>query len=381
MRKVLPIVMTLVLALSNLGFAATAPAKAPMVPAKAPMATEVSKAAIVQSFTATTVTVLEKGKLVTYALNGNTHVTSAGIEGSYADLIKKGLTVSFKAKAGMISHIEIPGIGIQTQGTLASNPTISAFGFLLSNNINVVDVRANTTDSNIVPANTASTTFKAEVSGEEADDAFVVAADGKTADIGDLDVVPGSMKVTVDGKALTVLVTGEFNAATAGDEVKLVKTKTFTSLAFETPLTAAQQKTMTVAFKKVMRNLTATETTTIPLSEDAIIEFNGKKVPFIIEGASSFVTTDLAGSAIYVDSYYKNQVVKFIGAKGNKIVVAMVKDGVQVFTDLVEVTADATVGDINGDPIDFHLIKSGSMVNLTVDPDMGYKAVELYVVK
>lgn len=382
MKKVLPIVMTLVLAFSNVGFAAAAPIKTPApAPVKVTVPVVVTKTGIVQSFTEKTVTVLENGMKVTYTLSPKTEVTTAGMSGDYATLIKKGLTVAFKAQSGMLSQIEIPNVGVQTQGTLSSNPVVSEMGILISNNINVVDVRPNATDSNIIPSNAGTTKYQAVVTGEEADDSYLLSTDGKKADIGDLDIVAGSLKVTLEDKPLTVLTTGAFNPATVGDEVKLVVTKTFASLEFEAPVTEAQKSKLKVEFKKVMRLLTATETTTVPLSENTIIELNGESVPFVVEGVSSYVATDLAGNAIYVDSFYKEQTMKFIGANGNKIIVAMMKDGVQVYNDIIEVTEDATVSSITGEPIDFHAIKSGSMVKLSVDPDFGYKVVELSVTK
>lgn len=86
MRKVLPIVLTLVLAVGNAGFAATAPTATKAV-------AMASKTAVVQNYTENTVTVKEAGKPVTYAVNASTHVTSAGAEATFADVVKKGLSL------------------------------------------------------------------------------------------------------------------------------------------------------------------------------------------------------------------------------------------------------------------------------------------------
>lgn len=374
MRKVLPIVLTLVLAVGNAGFAATAP-----TPTKAVVMA--SKTAVVQNFTENTVTVKEAGKNVTYAVNANTHVTSAGAEATFADVVKKGLVVTYSAKAGVLTHIEIPGVGIETQGTINTGVEISASGFMLKYNLTAVDVRVNTSDSNIIPADNATTKFKAVVTGEEEDDTFVDGADAKTIDIGDLDIVAGSLKVTSGTKTWKVAETGTFDAAVVGDEVKITKTKTFTSLVFEADLTKEERANLKVNFKKVMREITASESTVMPISTDAVIEFNGKTMPMVIEGSSAFVTTDLAGNVIYIDGFYKGQLVKFLGAKGNKAVIAIMQDGKTVMTDVIEVAADATVLSAEGAEIDFHNIKSGAMVKVTTDPDSGYKVVEMNVQK
>lgn len=376
MRKVLPIVLTLVLAVGNVGFAATAPTTtATKAVAMA------SKTAVVQNFTENTVTVKEAGKQVTYAVNASTHVTSAGGEVSFADVIKKGLAVTYSAKAGVITHIEIPGVGIQTQGTISAVADISTNGFLVNYNLKAVDVRVNTSDSNIVPANTATTTFKAAVIGEEEDDTFVDGKDAKTIDIGDLDVVPGSLKVTSGSKTWRVLEDSDFSASTVGDEVKVVKTKTFTSLQFEADLTKEERAGLKVTFKKVMRELTAAETTVMPISADAIIELNGKPMAVVLDGVSAFVTTDLAGNVIYVDSFYKDQAMKFLGTKGTKALVGLVKDGKVIVTELVDVAPGATLLNVDGSEITLRDIKAGSNVKLTTDPDSGYKIVEMSVQK
>lgn len=374
MRKVLPIVLTLVLAVGNAGFAATAPTATKAV-------AMASKTAVVQNYTENTVTVKEAGKPVTYAVNASTHVTSAGAEATFADVVKKGLVVTYSAKAGVLTHIEIPGVGIETQGTITTSAEISAAGYMVKYNLNAVDVRVNTSDSNIIPADTATTKFKAVVIGEEADDTFVDGANAKTIDIGDLDIVAGSLKVTSGSKTWKVLETGDFNAGVVGDEVKITKTKTFTSLVFEADLTKEERAGLKVNFKKVMREITAAETTVMPVSPDVVVEFNGKTIPAIIEGSSAFVTTDLAGKVIYVDGFYKGQLVKFLGAVGNKAVVSILQDGKVVMTDMIEVAADATVLAADGSEIDFHSIKSGSLVKLSSDPETGYKVVEMNVQK
>lgn len=243
MRKVLPIVLTLVLAVGNAGFAATAPTATKAV-------AMASKTAVVQNYTENTVTVKEAGKPVTYAVNASTHVTSAGAEATFADVVKKGLVVTYSAKAGVLTHIEIPGVGIETQGTITTSAEISAAGYMVKYNLNAVDVRVNTSDSNIIPADTATTKFKAVVIGEEADDTFVDGANAKTIDIGDLDIVAGSLKVTSGSKTWKVLETGDFNAGVVGDEVKITKTKTFTSLVFEADLTKEERAGLKVNFKK-----------------------------------------------------------------------------------------------------------------------------------
>lgn len=372
MKKVLPIVLSLVLAVGNVSFAAAAPTT---------MAAPAEKQAIVLKYTDTSVTVLENGKEVTYKLDAKTHVTTAGGEGTYADLIKKGLTVTFASKSGLLSHIEIPGIGIQTQGVVSTKAVVSELGYMLDNTLVVVDTRVNTTDSNLPLTNTATTIFTSKAMGEEADDSFVNGADEKTLDIGDVDLVAGSLTVTAGTTTFKVLETGDFSAATVGDEVKITKTKTFTSLVFEAPLTAEQKAALKISYKKVMKEITAAETTVMPISNNVVIELNGKAAPFVLEGTSAFVTTDLAGNAIYIDSFYKNQTVKYLGAKGSKAVLGIMKDGVQIATDLVEVSKDATVLNAAGVEIDFRTIKSGTMVTLTTDPDSGYKIVELTVVK
>lgn len=374
MKKVLPIVLSLVLAVGNVSFAAATPTT---------MAAPAEKEAIVLKYTDTSVTVLENGKEVTYKLDAKTHVTTAGGEGNYSDLIKKGLTVTFMAKSGLVSHIDIPGIGIQTKGVLSTIPVISELGYMLDNTLMVVDTRINTSDTNVDLTNPANTILTSKVIGEEVDDSIATGVDEKTFDIGDVDVVAGSLVVTAGTKTFKVITSGEFDSTVVGDEVKLAKltTKTYTSIVFEAPLTAEQKAALKVSYKKVIREIRADETAILPISNNVVIELNGKSSPFVLEGTSAFVTTDLAGNAIYIDSFYNNQTVKYLGAKGSKLVLGIMKDGVQVATELVEISKDAMVTSETGAEIDFRTMKSGTMIKITTDPDTGYKIVELTVVK
>lgn len=372
MKKVLPIILTLVLAVSSFGFAA-APAKASHV-----MAT---KSAIVQNYTETTVTVLENGKMVTYAIAEDATVTSGGMEAVYADTITKGRMITFAATAGTIKEVDIPGLGLQGQGVIVSKPVITENGLFLNNALSVADTRIVKTDSNIVPGNTASTITTAVLSGEEVDDTFLLSEDGKKADFGDMDIIAGTLVATVDGKALTIVPADAFLTATPGDEAKIVKTKTFTHLEFETPLTEAQKKTFAVTFKKQMRTLTQVETSIFKTTNTTIIELNGKVMPFVMDGTSAFVDTDLAGNTIYVNSFYKNQDMKFLGTYGNRAVVAMMRGDISVYYDSIEISDTATISDAAGEPIEIGKIKTGTMIKLTVDPSTGYKVVELSVAK
>lgn len=370
MKKVLPIILTLVLAVSSFGFAA-APTKASPV-----MAT---KSAIVQNYTETSVTVLENGKMVTYAIADDATVTSGGMEAVYADTISKGRMITFSATAGTIKMVDIPGLGLQGQGVLTSKPVVTDNGLFLNNAISLVDTRVGVTFSNIIPKDSASTKYTAVVTGEETSTDFDLSADFKTAALDDTDVIAGSLVVTIDGKVLAVVT--EFTATAVGDEVKLVKTGTTSSLAFEAALTEAQQKSITVSYKRSVRTITSVETTAFKSTNTTIVELNGKVMPFVIDGTSAFVDCDLAGNTIYINSFYKNQDMKFIGTYGNRAVVAMMRGDISVYYDSIEIADSATISDAAGEPIELKNVKTGTMIKLTVDPSTGYKVVELSVAK
>ncbi len=371
MKKVLPIILTLVLAVSSFGFAA-APTKASPV-----MAT---KSAIVQNYTETSVTVLENGKMVTYAIADDATVTSGGMEAVYADTISKGRMITFSATAGTIKMVDIPGLGLQGQGVVTSKPVITEAGLFLNNAVSLVDTRVGVTFSNIIPKDSATTKYAAVVTGEEANDDFDLAADFKSATLDDTDVIAGSAVVTIDGKALKV-VTDAFTATAIGDEAKLVKTGTKASIEFEAALTEAQQKSLAISYKRSVRTITAVETSIFKATNTTIIELNGHVMPFVIDGVSAFVDADLAGNTIYINSFYKNQDMKFLGTYGNRAVVALMRGDAVVLYDSIEIADSATISDAAGEPIEVAKIKTGTMIKLTVDPATGYQVVEMTVAK
>lgn len=357
MKRVLAIVLALMLVIGGLGFASTTASMA--------------KSGMVKEFTETTVSVLENGKLVTYKVHDQAAVTSGGMDADFAGTINKGLVITYTVAGGMIKAMDIPSYGIQTQGEIMSAPAVSQYGFLTALNLQSIDTRINTTDSNLLPANNATTTFTTKVIGEEADEDGMVRTSDTVITFPDAEIVAGSAVVTFDGKAM----------ATPADYVVKLEPKKNGTITFTKAIPAADFAKIKVTYKKVITEITGKETSRYPYAKDMLIELNGKEVPVIIDGVNAFVNTNLAGQVCYVNSYYKDQKMVFYGMHGTRMVVGLLKGDTVLLVDRLTVSPDASVMDANGDMVALSSLKGNTRILLTTDPDLGFQVVSVFAQK
>lgn len=358
MKRVLSIVLTLLLIVGGMGFAATSAA--------------MTKSGMVKDFTETSVTVLENGKAVTYKVHDHTMVTSGGMETDFASAINKGIVITYKAANGMLVSADIPSYGLQTQGEIMAIPTVSQYGFLTSFNLQSVDTRVNTTDSFTIPKDNASTKFTAVVVGEEADEGGLTrGADGLTFTFPEAEIVAKSVVVTYDGKAM----------ATPADYTVKKEDGKVGTITFTKAIAEADVDKLVVKYNKVIREVTAKETSRFPFAKDLLIELNGKEMPMVVDGVNAFVNTNLAGEVAYINSYYKNQPMIFYGMQGTRMVVGLLKGETVVMVDRLTVNPEATIFNAAGDEVKLSALKGNTKILLTTDPDYGYQVVSVYAQK
>lgn len=357
MKRVLSIVLTLLLIVGGMGFAATSAA--------------MTKSGMVKDFTETSVTVLEDGKVVTYKVNDGTKVTSNGGDADFAGTINKGVVITYKASKGMLIQADIPPYGLQTQGEIMANPQVSQYGFLTALNLQSVDTRVNTTDSFSIPKDSATTKFSAVVVGEEADEGGLVRVSDTEYNFPEAEIIASSVKVTFDGKAMATpadyKVTKEANAAG--------------KIVFVKPIVAADFAKLKVEYNKSIREVTAKETSNFPYAKHMLIELNGKEIPMVVNGANAFVNTNLAGEVVYINSYYKNQPMMFYGMSGTKMVVGLLQGDKVAMVERLTLSPEATVTNAEGDEVAINQLKGNTKILLTTDPDYGYEVVSVYAQK
>lgn len=337
---------------------------------------ENSGSGIILGFTDTSVDLKVGGKLVNYKISPVAKVIQNDMEANFADIAKKGLKIGFKENAGLITYMDIPSSGIESIGII--DKVASQNGQLM---LAIKEVRENTTDSSLV-----ATSKDAVKIGEEDDDAYQYKS-LSVVNLGDITIVPNTMKVKVDGKELKVLEKGEaFTSAAIGDEVKLMLNKTFYSLEFEKAfsdaVTDAEQlaKVLTISFKKAMYKLTTTELNSYPVSEEVVTELNGKLTSFVDTLAKSReaeVRTNADGEIVYIGGYYKNFVAQVLSIDNNVMNIYVRKNGKVILTEAIEISGAANFISPSGGVIEAKDIYKDCFVEITVDPYDSYRVINV----
>jgi hypothetical protein len=364
----------------------------------APKPTEKSGTGIVKTFTDKSLTVVENGKVNTYTITNATKVIQQYNPASFTDVIKKGLLVTFKASGNVITYIDIPVMGSENQGDLK---------------IKAVDINVANTDSNIAvpPVNiTSARNQTRKESGEEEATGFCYGNDGNmnmytgeadSVSLGAYEIIPGSVKATLDGKELKVIEgTAEFDKKAVDDEAKLVldaENGNIWKLKFEKNLYEDETKysiedlesRLQVSYKKKLFDITTYEITDFPFSEAVIVELNGKEVPLVRalnRSTYSLFTTNTDGEVVYVNSYYRNLQCRIDSIKGNVITISKMSNPEDpnsrvLWSDTLTISPNVLVLDPNSAPIEVTSLKTKDIIKLTVDPYDGYKVSEIYKVK
>lgn len=367
-KKVISLLLVSVLAVGNVGFAATAPKTTPKV--VAPVVQEVTKTGIVVGFTDMTMTVKEIGKNVTYKLDAKTKVVSLGMEAMFADVIAKGMKVTFKAKGNVLTFVDVPVLGQQTQGKVMP--------------ITVVDTRVNVTDDSVPPVDSATTKYTTTDKGVVSSTDFALDEKKTKLTIGLYVVVPESIKLTVGDRTIKVLTDAKaaFDAKVDNDEAKYAFEKNSASITLEKALTADEEKSLKLSYDKKEFIVKAVETSSYTPSIDIIIELNGKPTTMVNaldKGNFSFISTNVAGEIIYMNSFYKELLVKVVKADNKKISFYVEKAGRIMFYDTVELDPSVSIFGADGVELKASDLKPYTEIELTVDPAFGYKATLIQV--
>lgn len=346
------------------------------------------KTGVIKSFSEESITLVVNGKDETYKIDNNTKVMRIDQEMDLMDIAKKGLKATFRASKDKLTYINIANMGAEIQGA----PRIA-----------VSDLRINTTDS---PTTSKETSSIDSATNEvlthnsivvkplpDVDDTTFTAGDDmgyepNEADLGDKEVIPGSLEVTLDGKKLKVIdAETEFDAAVIGDEVKFARDGLSNMLTFEAPILDKEtfdyedvEKVLKVSYKKKMFEIYTTETNFLPVNGDAIIELNGKVVPFskaLAMSNASLVRTNPEGELIHLDTFYKDVTARFVSANNNQITVNIIKFGDIVGQDMLTLAEGVTISDKDGSPIELSDLKPDNNIYVTTEPGENYQVTSI----
>lgn len=353
---------------------------------------------VVKSFTEKSLTVVESGKVNTYSITSTTKVTQLYSPANFIDVIKKGLTVTFKATGNVITEIDIPVMGSENQGDLK---------------IKAVDINVANSDSNIAvpPVDIkASRNQTRKESGEEVATGFCYGNDGNmymytgeadSISLGAFEIIPGSVKAALDGKEIKILdAAAQFDSKALDDEAKLLLDKengNIWKLKFEKNLYEDEskysiddlEKRLQVSYKKKLFDITTYEIYDFPFSESVIAELNGKEVPLVRalnRSTYSMFTTNTDGEVIYVNAYYRNLQCRVDSIKGNTITISKMSNPADpnsraIWSDTLTISPNIEVLDENSAPIQVASLKAKDIIKLTVDPYDGYKVSGIDKVK
>lgn len=390
MKKILSLLVALTLAL---GLTTAALGKtAPKANTKAPVITEVTKSGVLKAFTETTITVSEDGKTVLYTLAKGAKIESLGAQVDLMETAKKGLKVQYKAQLSggkplnIITYLDIPSVGNEYVGLVS---------------LGVTDTRTTINDSNAFSPSTATYNaitgmidgiyYSSKENPAETEDVYVFDNPSQIS-LGFINLVKDSLKITLNGKEIKVIdEKADFNAATVGDEAKLIgkADKTTTGvpginyiISFEAPITdsktftqAEADEVLKVTFQKKPFTVTELDLYSSPIHEDVYAELNGIEVPLakaMYRGNCAMVRSNSALEIVYVGAYYNELNCKIASISGNKITIDVLKNNTVAFRDTLVISNLLEVLDKNGIQAEKSTLKAGDQIKLTVDPYDNY---------
>ncbi len=330
--------------------------------------------------TSMTVTYLDakgKEKVATFQIGPETAVKRVDQPSDWLMVARKGLTVQVSAKGKSALAVTVPFYGLETQGRgiRTADPAV----------IGVEDVRVNRTDSSLVAASEAkdkegrivSKVSFVEVAPVE-DDAWSL-SNSKTVMLGNLHILPGTMKVSLDGKPMTVIDSvdgaGAF-AAEAGSSVLLDLSKGIYTLKFDVDVGAnfaEADKRLKLSFKKKMYDQTTVETTYLKVAPLACIELNGKKATLAeaIDRANFWqVRANPAGDIIHIDAYLVGMEGVVKSASATRLVATV--GGADMTLAVSPGVFFATKA---GGPAELAAFKAGTPVLITNEPADEYRVI------
>lgn len=350
-----------------------------MIPvAAAPAAGE--KQGVLKAFDAKSVIISVAGKNTKYTVDAKAVVKRIDQEVDFMDTAKKGMVVTFKATGSKLTYINFPNIGAELQGIAkiaVSDQRVTLSDTALAANADAASVDSNTGEV----TQTITTRFK-ELGYADCDE--FVYDDEKNLTLGDLILDKASVKVALNGKALKVLTDkAEFDPAVVGDEVKLVQTKTLYTMVFEGAITdnkdAEQsdiEQILKVTYKKMMFEISTTETNFLPVDADGVVELNGKETTLAratTMGNFWFVRTNPEGYVIHADAFFREADAVITSIVKNTVKVNVIKNGKVVGNETLTLSAGVTIQAANGKELTVKDLKVNDKVVITTEPAEGYK--------
>lgn len=369
---------------------------------KGPVITEVTKTGVIKDFSDSYVIVNQDGKTVGYVIAKDADIEQIGNPIEFTEVAMKGLKITYKVllinnEPAYITYMDIPVPGLEGEGYLSLginslyiNKARLLIGGYVPFNICLNNIRTNITDSSLAANSTTENldkdsgaispvVVKVDVSGEEEDSSYVQKTETRL-NIGDVNIVNGSVKVVLNNKELKVIYNNsEFDAKDKADEVKLMKDKTFYYLLFEAPLPEENlEDVLEITYKKMLYTVSTSELTTYNVDDDVYVELNGEEVTLakaLNRGTYAFVTTNSMSEIIYINAFYRNLEAEITEINGNEITINGYKFGKPAFEDKLIISDDVEVIDSKGESFTFDNIKVGDIVKLTVDPELEYQVI------
>lgn len=330
---------------------------------------------ITKDFSETSITIIVDGKDTAYTISKATVVLLNDLPSTLTDAAYKGTKVTFKASGNAVTELNFAEIGEQHQGLM---------------NVAVTYPREMMTDTSTELYYNKKITAQAtkEEAGEESDNSFAF-RDNKTVDLGAVELIPNSLKVSVDGKELKVIYDEktEFENTVVGDEVKIsydTEDENQVVLNFEkefTADTAATQadaeKIIKVDYKKKIFKVYIEELYKFILDEDVYVELNGIETTLVKamnRATYAYYVLNPQGRIIYINSFYQELECAIDSINGDTISISVNSDARTPFKDTLKLSPSLS---INGGSLSVNDLKAGDIIKLTVDPYSGYQVTSI----